>query len=59
MTEFTTECLVIENEVLAAIVCAALEFLSYPDFGYGLTAEAVDVLVQILRGEDDDEGDTA
>lgn len=53
MTEFTTDCLVIENEVLAAIVCAALEFLSHPDFGYGLTAEAVDVLIEILRGEDD------
>lgn len=51
---FTADCLAIENEVLAGIICAALEFLSHPDFGYGMTAEAVQVLEEILRGEDGD-----
>lgn len=51
---FTADCLAIENEVLAGIICAALEYLSHPDFAYGLTGDAVRVLEDILRGEDDE-----
>lgn len=52
---FTLDCIQIENEVLASIICSALEYLSHPDFSYGLTGDAVRVLEDILRGEDDDD----
>lgn len=56
---FTLDCLSIENEVLSTIICEALEFLSHPDFAYGLTADATNVLIDILRGENDDDIESA